>query len=132
MTAPESRSTRATVSSIPMLSARSLSQESVIGIGQNTPFASAMSAALPRQSADPMKPVSGVYAPIASIRKSEVSRLHIGTAFSVLARFISSARSASGTRSGIKTSLPCGGTNFDMVQASFVASRRRPAGDRGA
>src|SRR5215471_6557096 len=43
-------------------------------------------------------------------------------AFIVLARFSASARSASGTRSGIKTSLPCGGTSFNMVLALFVAS----------
>ena len=89
-------STRATSSPIPMPPARSLAHDSVIGIGQNRPSAHFMSRQQPRQSAAPMNPVSGVYAPIASISRSETSRLDIGTFRNRSARCNPSARSASG------------------------------------
>ena len=114
MISPESWSTSATVSPMAMLSASSRVAERVIGMGQNRPPASFMSAQTPRQSALLMKPASGVYAPMASMMKSEVSRLLIGTFRKVEARFSSSAISASGAKSGISASLPCGGTSFDI------------------
>ena len=114
MISPESWSTSATVSPMAMLSASSRVAERVIGIGQNRPSDSFMSSQTPRQSALPMKPSSGVYAPMASMMKSEVSRLLIGTFRKVEARFSSSAISASGAKSGISVLLPCGGTSFDI------------------
>jgi hypothetical protein len=60
MISPVSWATSATVAFTAMRSARSLAQESVIGIGQNRPVESFMSTQQLRQSSRPMKPASGV------------------------------------------------------------------------
>jgi len=79
---------------------------------------------------------------MASMMKSEVSRLLIGTFRKVEARFSSPAISASGAKSGMSTLLPCGGTSFDIyppvagaslpgvhfLQADIRGKQRRLAG----
>src|ERR1700680_3890234 len=56
------------------------------------------------------------------MRKSDVSRLVIDTRLRLWALRSDSVRSVSGNRSGIKVSLPCGGTSFDMKMASSLCS----------
>ena len=85
-----------------------------MGIGQKVPSDVTMSEQQWRQSSLTMKPSSGVYAPIASMNRSETSRLVNGTLVSEWARLVSSALSIRGTSSGFSVPPPCGGTSVDM------------------
>ena len=88
-----SLSISATSSFMPIDFAISSVVESVIGIGQNKPFLLGICifSQTACQSALPMKPSSGVNAPMPIMIRSPLSRLVIGTFFMVCARLISAA-----------------------------------------
>ena len=60
----------------------------------------------------PMKPSSGVNAPMPIMIRSPVSRLVSGTFFMVCARLISAALASPSKRRGFSSELPCGGTSL--------------------
>ena len=81
----------------------------------------------PRQSAASMKPASGEYAPMASMKRSETSRLESGSLFRVCARFSASSRSSAGSSRGRKAALPCGAISADMGRRRLVYPARMDA-----
>ena len=88
--------------SSPTATAKSAAQDSVIGSGQNSPFSRRMSRHAPRQSAAPMKPASGEYAPMANMKRSETSRLDKGSFFRPRARFRASFPLVGGQQQGVE------------------------------
>src|SRR5690348_10692885 len=101
---PDSPSTSATSSSARMPSAKSFLTGSVMGMGQNRPFAIFMAMQDPRQSSWPMKPSSAVYTYITSMNTSKTSRESSRILINFSASLRSSARSDSGSSRGFNDS----------------------------
>ena len=80
-------------------------------IGQNNPFASFNSVQTERQSASPINPSNGVYAPMENNDKFDISRLVIVTFESSFARASLAARSSFKISNGFNSLEPWGGTN---------------------
>ena len=113
ITSSASPSTR--VTSCPSFSpaASSFVTESVMGMGQKTPFAVFMSWQTPLQSAFPMKPVSGLKAPIPIMIRSSLSREVMRTTGRNLAFLRASFNSSPLSSKGL-SSPPWGGTSLDI------------------
>ena len=107
-------STSATSAPSARPSAVAWSVDRVIGIGQNTPLASAMLSHTPCQSAWPMNPSSGVKPPMPSMIRSPRSRelrVIFGNASAAASAL---SRSAPSSNRMFSVSLPWGFTNCDM------------------
>jgi hypothetical protein len=90
------------------------STDSVIGIGQNRPFAIFMPSHTPSQSARVMNPSRGVNPPMPSMMMSPFSRELTRTGYSSAARFLSAASAGPSSSSGRRSPPPWGLTSAMM------------------